>query len=73
MAEKLKAFSLTEISNIIDTVREANLTPRQAIKAILEYRVNRPNKTVLRYDSNGEIRQAHYRGKENKYHTPDGK
>jgi hypothetical protein len=31
MAEKLKAFSLTEISNIIDTVREANLTPRQWI------------------------------------------
>ena len=64
---KMKAFSLTEVADIIEAVQEANLTPRQAVKAILGYRANMPTKTVLRLDGNGEIRTAKYGGKNEGY------
>jgi hypothetical protein len=69
----MKAFTLAEVADIIDAVRIANLTAGQAIKAILEYRVNRPNKTVLRRIPNGTAVKSSYRGKENGYHTAERK
>ena len=73
MVEKLKAFNLAEVADIIDAVRIANLTAGQAIKAILEYRVNAANKTVLRRMPNNTSVKSCYRGKESKYHTQGGK
>ena len=63
----MKPFSLAQVADIVEAVREANLTPRQAVKAILGYRANMPTKTVLRLDGNGEIRTAKYGGKNEGY------
>jgi hypothetical protein len=65
----MKAFSLAQVADIIEAVREANLTPRQAVKAILGYRANMPLKYALRRAPKGRILESHYRGTENRYHT----
>ena len=73
MVETINPFSVVEVTLIINSIKQANLTPRQAVKAIWEYRENQVTKTTLRRASKGKIIESRYRGKGERYHTYESK